>query len=336
MFNKKILSYLMNLTEEEQQILTGQSLINKDLYTEKKDFEIDAKKLLHNDELINIRKHTRFIDFPEHKHNYIEMAYILQGEMIQKIKGKEIRLKKGEIIFLNEHITHEIKASSKEDVIINFIIKPEFFEYILNLIDKENIISKFLFSTIYGGSRKGEYICFYVGNIKNVQNIIEQVINEIINMSTLGKSKIKFLVGLLLIELLNNPQTIVSYSEENYDIKLMMEILKYIDESYEEANLTKLCETLHQQDYKICKLIKKNTGLTFKELVQEKRIEKAIELLKSTDYAIEDIIRRVGYENDSYFYRIFKKKFGLSPKEYKKNIINYIKQPPVLCRGLRL
>ncbi|MBP9597437.1 MAG: helix-turn-helix domain-containing protein [Fusobacteriaceae bacterium] len=322
MFNKKILSYLMNLTEEEQQILTGQSLINKDLYTEKKDFEIDAKKLLHNDELINIRKHTRFIDFPEHKHNYIEMAYILQGEMIQKIKGKEIRLKKGEIIFLNQHITHEIKASSKEDIIINFIIKPEFFEYILNLIDKENIISKFLFSTIYGGSRKGEYICFYVGNIKNVQNIIEQVINEIINMSTLGKSKIKFLVGLLLIELLNNPQSIVSYSEENYDIKLMMEILKYIDESYEEANLTKLCETLHQQDYKICKLIKKNTGLTFKELVQEKRIEKAIELLKSTDYAIEDIIRRVGYENDSYFYRIFKKKFGLSPKEYKKNIIN--------------
>lgn len=322
MFNKKILSYLMNLTEEEQQILTGQSLINKDLYTEKKDFEIDAKKLLPNYELINIRKHTRFIDFPEHKHNYIEMAYILQGEMIQKIKGKEIRLKKGEIIFLNQHITHEIKASSKEDIIINFIIKPEFFEYILNLIDKENIISKFLFSTIYGGSRKGEYICFYVGNIKNVQNIIEQVINEIINMSTLGKSKIKFLVGLLLIELLNNSQSIVSYSEENYDIKLMMEILKYIDESYEEANLTKLCETLHQQDYKICKLIKKNTGLTFKELVQEKRIEKAIELLKRTDYAIEDIIRRVGYENDSYFYRIFKKKFGLSPKEYKKNIIN--------------
>jgi mannose-6-phosphate isomerase-like protein (cupin superfamily) len=163
----------MNLTEEEQQILTGQSLINKDLYTEKKDFEIDAKKLLHNDELINIRKHTRFIDFPEHKHNYIEMAYILQGEMIQKIKGKEIRLKKGEIIFLNQHITHEIKASSKEDIIINFIIKPEFFEYILNLIDKENIISKFLFSTIYGGSRKGEYICFYVGNIKNVQNILK-------------------------------------------------------------------------------------------------------------------------------------------------------------------
>lgn len=321
MFNKKILTYLMNLTDEEKQILEGKFLVNKELYTEKKDFEIDAKKFLHSDELINIRKHTRFIDFPEHKHNYIEMAYILKGEMIQKIKGKEIKLKKGEIIFLNQHITHEIKASSKEDIIINFIIKPEFFEYILNLLDKENIISKFLFSTIYGGSRKGEYICFYVGDVKNVQNIIEQVVNEIMNMSLLGKSKIKFLVGLLLIELLNNPKFIVSYSEESYDIKLMMEILKYIDESYIEASLTDLCEILHQQDYKICKLIKKNTGLTFKDLVQEKRIEKATELLKNTDYAIEDIIRKIGYENDSYFYKIFKKKIGLSPNEYKRNNI---------------
>ena len=318
MFNKKTIKYLLKLTEEEKNILEGNH-IEKNIYTENKDFEIDVKKFLHDNELINIRKHTRFIEFPEHKHNYIEMAYVVQGEMVQIIKGKEIILKKGEIIFLNQHITHQIKASKEEDIIINFIIKPEFFEYILNVIGKENIISKFLFSTIYGGSRKGEYICFYVGDIKNVQNIIEQVINEIMNISLLGKSKIKFLVGLLLIELLNNPQFIVSYSEESYDIKLMMEILKYIDENYEKANLTKLCENLHQQDYKICKLIKKNTGLTFKELVQEKRLDKATEFLKSTDYAIEDIIRKIGYENDSYFYRIFKKKFGLSPKEYKNN-----------------
>lgn len=320
MFNKKIISYLTNLTAEEQQILSGNLLIDKNLYSERKDFEIDSKKFLHDNELINIRKHTRFIEFPEHKHNYIEMAYVLQGEMIQIIKNKEIKLKKGEIIFLNQHLTHEIKASTMDDIIINFIIKPEFFEYILNVIDRENIISKFLFSTIYGGSRKGEYICFFVGNVNSVQNIIEQTINEIINKTLLGNAKIKFLVGLLFIELLNNPQLIVSYSEENYEIKLMMDILKYIDENHEKANLTKLSEKIKQPDYKICKLIKRNTGFTFKGLVQEKRMEKAVEFLRSTDCSIEEIINRVGYENDSYFYRIFKKKFNMSPKEYKKSI----------------
>ncbi len=318
MFNKKTIKYLEKLTDEEKKILEG-NYIDRVIYTEKKDFEVDSKKLLHDNELINIRKHTRFIEFPEHKHNYIEMAYVVQGQMTQIIKGKEINLKKGEIIFLNQHISHKIKASKEEDIIINFIIKPEFFEYILNVIDKENIISKFLFSTIYGGSRKGEFLCFFVGEIKTVQNTIEQIVEEIMKESLLGKAKIKFLVGILFIELLNNPQLIFSYSGDNYDMKRMMEILKYIEEEYKRCNLKELSQKIKQPDYKICKLVKKTTGLTFIELVQEKRFEKTLELLRTSNFTIEDIINQIGYQNESYFYRIFKKKFGVSPKEYKEH-----------------
>ena len=319
MLNKKTIEYLLELTEEEKNVLGGQMQVDKKIYTENRNFEIDYQKFLHKNELINIRRHTRFVEFPEHKHNYIEMSYILQGEMTQIINGKEIKLKKGELIFLNQHIKHQITASKQEDIIINFIIKPEFFEYILNLIDKENVISRFLVSTIYGGSRKGEYLCFFGGDISSVQNTIEQIVEEIIKESILGKAKIKFLVGILLIELLNNPQLVFSYSEENYDIKLMIEILKYIDKNFKNANLIDLSQEIRQPDYKICKLIKKNTGLTFIGLVQEKRIEKALELLKNSEYTVEEIIHQIGYDNDSYFYRIFKKKFGISPKEYMRN-----------------
>lgn len=319
MLDNKILKKLRDLTEEELNILEGKNSIDKNIYTEKNDFTIDSKKLLNNDEVINIRRHTRFIDFPEHKHNYIEIAYVYEGKMIQKIREKEILLKKGEVIFLNQHITHEIKASSKEDIIINFIIKPEFFEYILSLLDKENVISKFLLSTIYSGSRKGEYLCFHVSKIKSIQVIFQQVITELFNLSLMGKAKLKFLIGLLIIELLDNIENIDSFAEEEYDIKFMIDILKYIDKEYQSANLKEISERINQPNYRICKLIKKNTGLTFKELVQEKRMEKAAELFKNTDYVIEDIIKMVGYENSTYFYKIFKKKYNLSPKEYKFN-----------------
>lgn len=319
MFDKKIIEYLLELTDEESNALNGQTSVNKDIYTEAKDFEIDYHKFLNENEYINIRRHTRFVDFPEHKHNYIEMSYVVQGEMIQVIKGKEIHLRQGEMIFLNQHIKHQIRASKHEDIIINFIIKPEFFEYILMSMNNDNIISKFLFSTMYGGSKRGEYLCFFVGDIKAVQSTIEQVVDEMINQSIFGNAKIKFLVGLLLIELLSNPEKISSYSEENYEIKLMVEILKYIDEEYKKASLAELSDKIKQPDYRICKVIKKHTGLTFIGLIQEKRLEKALELLKTSDYTVEEIISTVGYENDSYFYRIFKKKFGKTPKEVKSN-----------------
>ena len=58
-------------------------------------------------------------------------------------------LEKGEIIFLNKDIIHSIEKSSNDDIIINFIIKPEFFDFILNLSESDNIIFSFLLKSIY-------------------------------------------------------------------------------------------------------------------------------------------------------------------------------------------
>lgn len=95
-------------------------------------------------------------------------------------------------------------------------------------------------------------------------------------------------------------------------------VLMYVITNYQRGSLTELSEYLYQPDYKICKLIKCKLGKTFKQLVQEVRLDKAMWFLKSTDIPVEQIIMEVGYENETYFYRIFKLRFGASPKEYRK------------------
>ena len=55
------------------------------------------------------------------------------------------------------------------------------------------------------------------------------------------------------------------------------------------------------------------TGRTFKELLLEKRLTKAAELLRETRRTTQDIIFAVGYENTSYFYRAFRARFGHHP-----------------------
>ena len=253
---KEIHDRLTDLTEEELKILSGENSVNKSIYSDDGKFIIDSNKLLANGELIDIRKHTRFINFPSHKHNYIEFNYVYQGKLTQVIDNKEVTLQKGELIFLNQHIIHEIQASSEEDIIINFIIRPEFFDYIMTLLENENIISKFLLTTLYTNYDEGEYLYFKVSERAYIQDLVEKIITELYTPSIMSKATIKLLVGLLIMELVKNSQDIEIYSVDNYEKLLIIQSLKYIEEFYKKATLFELSENLSQPDYKISKLIK--------------------------------------------------------------------------------
>lgn len=60
-------------------------------------------------------------------------------------------------------------------------------------------------------------------------------------------------------------------------------------------------------------------GCTVSEYVNARRVEHSLELLKNTDYSIEEISRRTGFSGASYYSKIFKKYQGLAPLQYRKN-----------------
>ena len=100
---KEILDYLIAITDEEQQFLDGKSNIDKSIYMESGKNVINAKKLLKSGKLITIRPHSRFIHFPEHTHDYVEMVYMCKGSTTHLVNGKEIILEQGETLILNQH-----------------------------------------------------------------------------------------------------------------------------------------------------------------------------------------------------------------------------------------
>ena len=72
--------------------------------------------------------------------------------------------------------------------------------------------------------------------------------------------------------------------------------------------------------YWLSREIRKRTGKTYKELLQEKRMQQAVYLLANSRIPVTDIIESVGYDNTSYFYRLFRGRYGMSPKEYRDNL----------------
>ena len=112
-------------------------------------------------------------------------------------------------------------------------------------------------------------------------------------------------------------EALESGSEDTYRHSLAMQVLKYIDRHYQKASLTELCRDLNQSPSGLSKLVREQTGKTFSELLLDKRLSRARELIEHSTLPITEIIHLVGYENTSYFYRTFSEKFGQSPREIR-------------------
>jgi len=315
-----LLNQLLKITDEEELILQNRREINKDIYTNQSNFIIESQKFLNQESMIMVRKHTRFVDFPKHKHNYIEINYVYNGELNQKVGNQKISLQQGELLFLNQHIEHEIQACAEEDIIINFIIQPKFFDFIFSFLNTENRISNFLINSLYNSTQNGQFLYFKVSEVESIQDLIKRIIIEIMSPAFMSESTIKLYMGLLMVELIKHADK--AEHTEDYPVQhyLIVESLKYIDEHFQSASLYELASKLNQPDYALSKEIKKATNYTFKELLQEKRLIKAKELLESTDIPIASVIDQVGYDNVSYFYRIFKNKYNQTPKQFREHL----------------
>ena len=112
-----------------------------------------------------------------------------------------------------------------------------------------------------------------------------------------------------------------SMKENILNIKLDIickQIDTYIEKNIKTANLKELSQILGYSTVYTGILIKKLTSKSFTELVQIKRCSIAAEKLLNTDLSVERIIADLGYENQSFFRKIFKEKYGKNPLDYRK------------------
>ena len=92
----------------------------------------------------------------------------------------------------------------------------------------------------------------------------------------------------------------------------------YVQKNYaEKINLSTLAGELYLSTKQVSRIIKKEYDCTFSELINRKRMSAACMLLKNTDMKISDIIKQLNYTSENYFYVLFKKYYGVSPRNYR-------------------
>ncbi len=98
----------------------------------------------------------------------------------------------------------------------------------------------------------------------------------------------------------------------------IVDIMNYLKNHYKDVTLDELAENFNLSKPYLSKYIKENAGITFQEAVKKARMKKARTMLKESNQTVESIAASVGYENVEHFNRLFKKSYGMTPVQFRR------------------
>ena len=256
--------------------------------------------------------------YPLHSHSEFEINYLENAEGVRRIVGDSVEIiGKYDLTLIAgeelEHVWEQHQCTSKNirEITIQFS-KELFFG---------NLIYKNQFSSIrqmFSNAQKG--INFPMETIMKVYPMLDNLSVE--------KSGFYAVIRLLTIiyelSLCDNYRTLASSSfahiEDNTDSRRVRKIYEYINNYYrEEIKLEDLSGIVGMTPVALSRFFKLRTGKTVSDHIIDIRLGNATRLLVDTTNSIGEICYDCGFNNLSNFNRIFKKRKGCSPKEFREN-----------------
>ncbi len=229
----------------------------------------------------------------------------------------------GELLFMNQHTEHEILPCGEDDIAINLIIMPAFFEQVREMVGQENILAEFMVNILQQKGSAAQYLYFPVANDFCIQNLAENIVYAILCKQHNEERVLGISMGLLFLHLLNAAEQAQISVEDTHANMLILAVKKYISDEYRTGTLSELARRTGYSAPALSRLIKKHTGMTFKELQTEQRMKQVMHLLRDTDLPVNEIALSVGYENKSFFYKRFQQEYHMNPGEARQKLQNH-------------
>ncbi len=239
--------------------------------------------------------------FEMHWHDYIEAEIILSGEAEHIYNSQVTRVGKGHAYIITPHDFHALHA--KTDVsLLNISFDPNILEddikIALGLISEKNIY----------GILKEEAL-------KAVVSMFEIIYSEQSSGGTLSYSMSRSVLCQLLIN-------IIRLSDNNPDkrhIPVASKAIAYVRSNFKEPlTVSDVAEVMSVTPNYLGKQFFEYTGMSFNEYLNDIRLKCACNMLKFSAFSAKEIGLMSGYSSVEYFFSVFKKHIGMTPREYRE------------------
>ena len=308
--DRSLIDKLLRINDEESEFLPD---LAKDVLRSSK---IAATRVNKWENDITLRVHARYNPFPTHSHDFVEMMTVVSGSITHHLLDRTVKLEVGDILLMNKHISHSIDETAEEDIGINVIMSDEFLGAVApDLVD--TVFSSFVKEN---SSKCGEpaFLHFKTSESAQIGNLLENLMLELTD-EHFDHAVITETVSLLLRYLSLGREVLLKGGADalDKDTKRRAQITSYVQSSYRTATLTELANRMYLTPQYLSSLIHRLYGTTFKNLLVEERLRRAEELFTKTDMPVATVIAAVGYDNESYFHKVWHRRYGKTPKAYR-------------------
>ena len=241
-----------------------------------------------------------------HFHPFTEFYFILDGKGKFSIEDRVINTNKDDFFIINSNVGHSIYSGEDENLVyISFGVDSIF---VKNLLNDDNIDEdKYIYKNI---EKDQDYF------IKSFD-----IINEEFNSNNIfAQSMVNAKASEFVITLLRKFEDEIVITNDIKINKQIDYIKNFIDNNYsEDIKLESLSKMAYMNKLHLIAEFKQSYRVTPIDYLILKRIEVTKNLLISTNHSMEEISSIVGFNSQSYFNQVFRKKVGLTPSQFRKN-----------------
>lgn len=239
-----------------------------------------------------------------HMHPFTEVFYVVNGEGLFRIRDESFTVKTHDLVIVNANLLHT--ESSKDSNPLEYIVLG-IDGMSLKSLGKPDLFSESLYSS-QNCWRNREEIAFCLNSILREAEAKGE------HYETICQNFAEILVLGLAREI--EPDIVLSADPSTN--KDGAYIKRYIDIHYsQDLNLDTLAQATYMNKYYLSHVFRRSFGTSPIDYLIEKRISTAKFLLGTTKYSVGEISEIVGYNSPSYFSQIFKKRIGLTPRDYR-------------------
>ncbi|WP_165972017.1 helix-turn-helix transcriptional regulator [Paenibacillus piri] len=259
----------------------------------------------------------------EHAHDFVEMAYVRQGSALHHIGGHTYTLRAGDLFVIEPGTPHSYNGSQTEcAVICNILFDRNLLYRELQSMEPDIPMLEFLFLLPF--LRKSSVFIPHMYISGRNRRVFEQHLETLLEETKRKESGFQLIVKARMIECMVGLSrfyagSVLSEPTGLTDRQWMEFAAGLIAENYDKTlTLDQVSRMCGMSIASFSAKFKAFTGTTFLEYKHELQIGEACRLLKHTDMKVMAIAHKVGFEDIGFFYKVFRRKMGVTPALYRR------------------